>query len=1451
MPRPVERFWIAVGTPHPLTSEGWLHEASASIYFSPLSEALTTAQLGAEQCLILLGEPGMGKSTTIENHAPLYNGDQTRIRTLTVDLARYSGEDRLCRTVFEGRVIEQWRTSDDQLVLTLDSFDEAHGRIPTLPTMLTEFLTDCDRSRLSLRLISRTAEWPHSLSLSLGGLFTNVASYELLPLRRTDIGALLPQSIDVDHFLGAAERLHVVPLAARPLTLELLTKAYEKGGALPDKSAELYRTGLLALCDEPNNRRRDTTDDSISTPTERLHIAIRIAAYSIFAGLPTIWTGKVTDADDSDLTTDHIATSSLRSAAAVTETFKTAVFSGDGPERLSWAHATFADFLAASWIVQNQLNEQQQRSLLLAADGKISPRVHQTAAWLVALDPAAAEWLVPADPDAFLLNVDLPNDRARSLVVKTLLREARSGRLFHDYQRNLSNVRHESLDSLLRPALTDPHQEVRRLAVDIARQCQVYTVVPELVQIGLDSSQDRILRVSAVMGVSELAVDDPCHDLLPLIASGGHDEPDDAPQELLGAALLASWPHAIATNDVFAILKPTGPRNYLGLHSSFITDLATSLRPADLHPACRWLQEHALHHGDPRISTLVDSAIALAIRNIDDPLAIAALKDVAYARADEYKELFRADDFSYFDGGATDARRALALFILEDATAEQMFSITGSAGSHEYSLLSSGDLAWVMERLKQSDGRSETNLERAINLLFNPNDREHIDILLDLPVDHPAVRLLSFWRDSVLINSPQANALRDRNRQLETIRERSAHRHSADPAAWVNDKIAKLATRARDGDIDSYWQAVHLVTVRPRTKIYDKPGEADITKHPRWDSLGQDVRDDLIAGSSNYLTHGRCNPHEWLGKDINYHPAEAGYRALVLLLRFQPKSLQALPPEVWTEWAPIIVAWTVAINGANRDDKGALLELALSYAKAELTSALLIVIDKDISNQGHIFRRDEIELLWDDELSTQLLDRLNRPDLNHVSRDSLLNIFMADHAHLVRPLLHSSIEPQFRKKDPESALDAAARLLEHDARESWSLLSELMSVDPEFMKQAALQVGHQFDRTAPDLDEDQLAAAYIFLCEHFPPSDDPTHDDAYFVGPRDSVARWRDNFLEVLTQRGTDNAIEALERIVDKLRDQQWLAQVVLRARRIHRDVTWSPVTCLEIDRIADTRSARLVRSEADLHYAVLDALTGIQTALQGDTPLAPLLWDTYSGRPKTEDEVSDYLRNELQARLHDRGAIVNREVQVRRLPKSGLPERTDIRVDANLPDDSHGLKQLTVVAEVKGAWNQGIVASIETQLVNRYMHDIGSSYGIYVALWYDLESWDDADTRRRAAKSHQSSENLRNTLESTAALLNGNGRLITVVVLDASRTRHANRLSHEASKTPTDAETRPAVPSAVSRETGNAGAFCANRGEITTSKRGQALICATSADGRNRWRHLEDASQVVTRPTD
>ena len=123
-----------------------------------------------------------------------------------------------------------------------------------------------------------------------------VGIFELAPLRRVDVTAAAEErAIDPRAFIDQLYIANVVPFAIKTLTLNLLLGLFQSGGGPPRSIADLYTVGCRKLCEEQNPSRRDTRKLGHLNPDQRLRLAGRIAAVTMFANRYAIWTGPETD----------------------------------------------------------------------------------------------------------------------------------------------------------------------------------------------------------------------------------------------------------------------------------------------------------------------------------------------------------------------------------------------------------------------------------------------------------------------------------------------------------------------------------------------------------------------------------------------------------------------------------------------------------------------------------------------------------------------------------------------------------------------------------------------------------------------------------------------------------------------------------------------------------------------------------------------------------------------------------------------------------------------------------------------------------------------------------------------------------------------------------------------------------------------------------------------------
>lgn len=591
----------------------------------------------------------------------------------------------------------------------------------------------------------------------------------------------------------------------------------------------------------------------------------------------------------------------------------------------------------------------------------------------------------------------------------------------------------------------------------------------------------------------------------------------------------------------------------------------------------------------------------------------------------------------------------------------------------------------------------------------------------------------------------------------------------ADKDDDVNEWIDDLLERFDSGEAAGFWYTTRLLTVAPRSKFFGAEFDPDLAGMPRWSTLPDGVRERIIDAAERYLFSQPCEPQQWLDKpDIRYFPAEAGYRAMVLLLRVAPERLDRLPGRAWLEWAPVLASWsTASVNGATWDDKLLLLDLAGPDVHDAVRLALLTRVEAAVSQGKRPFAEKEAGYLWDDTVATTYL-RLARsaaPD----PRAELVTTVAKHDIDLIRPLLHEWLDDT---ADGDRHRLAARLLIDRDLQHSWSAVKAALNVDLTLAQQVlgeALMVrGYErFDHLPASV----LADVYLWLRAKFPPDTDPQFDDVHAVGPREQIGHWRDNLLGRLRDRGTPDSVQAVRAIAAALPADRWLTRTLATAEAALRRNQWSPIPLPQLLRLAADRRTMLVNDAAALCAAVAAALEEIQTRLTGATPESHYLWDSHARRPKSEDEISDYIANELSRVLTARGAVVNREVQIRRNRPSGIGERPDLLVDA-APASGPDTEPLSVPVEVKGAWNGKLRTAMRDQLVKHYMRDTAATYGIYVVAWPDLESWTDTTDTWRAVLAALNWAAIEAELTGQASELAQQGARVHVVHLDIAYLR-------------------------------------------------------------------------------
>ena len=1194
-----KRFWCPWTGSIDLSDGGYLADPDSQ-YGSYLNPDLHSFQeISQLPCLALLGEPGIGKTEAMKAERATINDvvEADEGKTLWLDLRSYRSEQRLVDKLFNSREFTSWLEGGYRLHVFLDSLDECLLRIDTVAALLVDELRDCPVERLSLRIGCRTADWPTVLEEGLKELWPEggFEAYELAPLRRNDVAeAAGDGGLDPEKFLSALDEANAVPLAIKPVTLDFLMGSYQATGGFPTRQADLYQEGCRWLCEETNNNRRvGAGRTGTLTPDQRLVVAARIAAVTVFSNKYAIWTGAQPVApNEEDVLVRTLAGGTefvgwdefSVGEEAIREVLGTGLFSARGPKRLGWAHQTYAEFLAAHYLIGRDVMANKAMSLLIHPgdeEGRLVPQLHEAAAWLAGMSPEVFRTLTEADPEVLLRSDVASTDvEDKATLVETMLglydeeRLLDAGRAPRDRYKRLE---HPDLADQLRPYVVDSDKSLsaRRVALDIAEACRLRALQEEAADVALDPGENSLVRKEAAHFVA-VAGDGPTRALLlPLASSSAGEDPQD---DLKGNGLRAVWPAHVGAEELFGMLTPSKNPNYMGAYGAFLTyDLTDRLRTCDLPAALAWVESRDPDRGEHfRLGELADQIMQRAWAELPNPGVAPAFARAALARlkrheevVKERREVFEATGEPAFSQrvAADDRRRRLLLEemigLLESKPEDAHYLV-----SWKTTLVATEDVGWFIERLRtESSELRKAAIAALIGQTYRLWDDEAEEfVYLAHREDETLAREVGRFFTPVEFGSEEAESQRRTHEMISQWEKEDEKLLPPDPPVPVC--IANALDKFEAGDLKAFWANIYgLLECDERGLANVSGAEWDMTALPGWESADDGTKARIIEAAKRWLLEGDPQTDEWLGKDVIYNPAFAGYRALCLLLRSEPGFLEELSADVWEKWIPIILDFPVTLN--TEDEKEPHLQLvAMAYDRAPecFISTLLVLIDYEDA-KGPMFVTRSLERCWDKRLARTLLDKAKdlalKPTTFGVLLDELLSYGFREAREFAEAKVTSGSEGD--EEHVHRSAVAARSLFFMTEDFGWDVLWPAMQEDDRFGTAVVDEISSDVRHT--DLPYDQLAERevadfYIWMARRYPHSEYTVDygNGMITYGRKENISEWRDSTVEHLRNRGTFEACRQIERIAAEMPELQetlkWTLYIAIDQARRH---TWLP----------------------------------------------------------------------------------------------------------------------------------------------------------------------------------------------------------------------------------------------------------------------------------------------------
>lgn len=1222
-----KRFWCPRTAQINLSDRGYLVDPESEWGRHANPELVGLEAIADVPCLVLLGEPGIGKSEAIKKATEIktYNQDP-----LVLDLHSYGSEDRLIKNLFESSQFRAWGEGNHALHIFLDSLDECLLRIDNVTALLAEeFRRHQDKvDRLFLRIVCRTAIWQSSFEKQLQQTWgeNKVKVYELAPLRWLDVrqAAECEGIKEPDLFMQEIWDKRVVPLAVKPITLGFLLNIYRRNGRFSQQQIlfDLYLEGCRILCDEEEDKpdfllpgRKGNLELD-----QRLIIAARIAAVTVFANRDAVWTGRNRgQIPEDDVLSRELAQGYEKanarqfeaSEASITEVLNTGLFSSRGANRMGWAHQTYAEFLAAWYLKQHDLSLNQILNLTIHPDLRVIPQLQETTAWLASMIPEVFQEIMKTDPDVLLQSdISTIDDENKAQLVEALLRLHNEEKLKYDWRR-YSNLDYPGLAVLLESYIRDAskNQWSRLVAIDIAQDCNVKAVQDSLADIALDPTQLYVVRTHAAHTVCAIGDEETKARLKPLAVGEAGDDPND---DLKGYALRAIWSQHITVEELLEHLSQPKQKGAFpiigGVYQDFIaTEFAEHLRLSDLPVALKWLEQlprrYDLHYP---FRELADSVMLKAWQNLDEPGVLKAFANVAILRLKQHdgilddrphreytRESFdrtRDDDVEPLLRDSNRKRRQLI---------ETIVLLTWeleSDSSWITDIICSEDVLWIIERI--TSAKSPRIVDVWVKLLRQAlswhnlywKNTKHIDAILEARNISPAMR--SEFEIEIELGSEKAKQAKASYLQYQNWSKSSDPESTLDPPP--KQRVLTALEKVEAGQPQLWWQIVVEMTLMPTSEeyIHDHVFESDITRLPGWKEAEANTKARIVEAAKKYLDAKDPETEKWLGTNKFSHPPFAGYQALYLLVKQEPDSISTISTDTWIKWMLVILKSMNFLHGdINSKEDNVCREIVRTAYQSVPDGLIEALISLMLYNnyQPRTFYPDDVyrltnELL-DQCLASLIIVRVPDDNLNAGMLEILLTDLFNHDIDKAKEIAKSSLPekvPEFGEAR-NKAIVAARLLANYPDNSSWSVFWLAVQEDHEFGREVLESIAFQAARQGQieqKIKEDYLADLYIFLAQqypeikqHEPETQELRGIEAQILGEFDGVRMWKNYIPQRLQARGTPEACDALRKIICELPEQkEQLQPMLLEAEGLARRNTWRPPKPEEILQLVISR---------------------------------------------------------------------------------------------------------------------------------------------------------------------------------------------------------------------------------------------------------------------------------------
>lgn len=554
-------------------------------------------------CLILVGESGVGKTEYLRHHF-----EELSQPKIWIDLKRITDENSIDNEIFNKKFKALYK-NNDFVYIFMDGLDEALFDFNKVYFSILSKLRVYNHNKIKLILSCRTYYFPTTFEIDLKEYFgiksENNIVFDLTPFTKEDVQNCIERSglINVNAFFEKVDRCNLTPFLAKPITLFSIIEQF-KNNSLDESHSMLIILQIKKLLMENNLFRVEQSKFSKNYSSkivleQKLYLIGRLALLLIVRSKSSFFIGDVDKTPDYSINIEDfnsgidIFNGEVINVSNIDfgDLFTADLFSTNGNGVYEFSHNLYKEFLSA-WYIYKQECSLDDKFNSISINSRIIPIFTQTASWLAQFDDEFFNLIIEQNAHILLKTEVVFNDIQNKQLIEhaiSLLKEEKIGL----YDTNRRKLIHSDLSEQLNEIIkrSDNNDQIKFFIIDLINyggltdlQGYLYSLTTPENNISI---RDEAIECLSIIG-NKYYKDKLCrqYDEYKLELKQKDFDPDD---NLRASYLMLLLSNNYPVHKILDLITPKKNLSYYGGYERFLTDFVNSLNQNNIYILLEWI----------------------------------------------------------------------------------------------------------------------------------------------------------------------------------------------------------------------------------------------------------------------------------------------------------------------------------------------------------------------------------------------------------------------------------------------------------------------------------------------------------------------------------------------------------------------------------------------------------------------------------------------------------------------------------------------------------------------------------------------------------------------------------------------------------------------------------------------------------------------------------------------